>query len=192
MSSGRHCWAGSFEAFIRRPVAHGTPLLPALVLCIASTACSGLRPRCEDSPPENPPASSAACVVVADGRLLTIRHRFGGKLGLPGGTARAGEPARCTAQRETWEETGLTVSAVEEIGTHAPRAPIFRCELIPGQRVRDRTTPPLHALPEVLGVYWIAPEELERASWRSPDQLEWLPAIVRSLAARAPATPHAP
>jgi 8-oxo-dGTP diphosphatase len=144
----------------------------------ATAACALGRPRCE-SPATATHAPSAACVVVVDGRLLAIRHRFGGKLGLPGGTAHTGEAARCTAERETWEETGLAVHATVRVGATTSRGHYYWCEPVASVRPHDRPNPPLHSLPEVLGIHWLKPDTLSSDDWRFPAELGWLPALVR-------------
>jgi 8-oxo-dGTP diphosphatase len=150
------------------------------LLTLSGAGCTMLRPACE-TPANAEPVRSAACVVVADGRLLVIRHRFGGLLGLPGGTAHRGEAGTCTAERETWEETGYAVRAVERIGPRNAVSPVFRCELLKEPQGTDPPSRPLRALPEVLGIYWLEPGELDASDWRSPAQLDWLPAVVERL-----------
>lgn len=169
--------------------ARGVRLTATLGVGLALSGCASLRPDCLQPAVESDAAvTSAACVVVVDGQLLTIRHRFGGRLGLPGGTARAGEPARCVAERETWEETGLLVRAIEPVGPRSATSPVFQCELVADEAPPGHTTPPWHALPEVLGVYWLEPEALTPDDWRSPGQLAWLPGVVAEIAADARTT----
>jgi len=152
-----------------------------LLLAFSATngACALNRPRCAATTPaiEVP---SAACIVVVDGRLLAIRHRFGGRLGLPGGGAHTGEPARCTAERETWEETGIAVRALVPVGPTKSRGRYYWCEPLTPVAPRDRPNPPLHSLPEVLGIHWLAPGMLSADDWRFPAELAWLPELVRS------------
>ena len=54
--------------------------------------------------------ANAGCLILHEDKVLLITHRWGGKLGVPGGTREADELAQCTAHRETLEETGLAVT----------------------------------------------------------------------------------
>jgi len=82
---------------------------------------------------------------------------------------------------------GLLCRVTGMIGPRNPHSPIFTCALLSGQEIRDRTVPPLHALPEVLGIYWMDPDDLRRSDWRFPNDLEWLPDAVKAIASRSTA-----
>lgn len=141
------------------------------------------RPSCLTAPDiDQSLTGSAACVVLHNGDLLAIRHRFGGKLGLPGGGAHPGESAACTAQRETWEETGLEVRTVRRLVNLGPAAHIFECEPLEEPDVTAHV-PPLHALPEVIGIHWIDPATIDAEDWRFPAQLPELQAAIAALTA---------
>ena len=53
---------------------------------------------------------SAGCLTVDNGELLLVKI-MGGTYGPPGGSTKSNESAQCAAERETWEETGVQVSA---------------------------------------------------------------------------------
>jgi 8-oxo-dGTP pyrophosphatase MutT (NUDIX family) len=132
-----------------------------MMLC---SGCSLLRPDCDaQSQLETVAASGAACVVIVEERLLVIRHRPSGRLDLPGGRSKSGESARCTAQRETWEETGLEVRVGEALGG---RANLFRCT--PLQAVSPASDPPLRwwSAVEASAVLWVDPRTVQDAEWR--------------------------
>ncbi|WP_366492917.1 NUDIX hydrolase [Alcanivorax sp.] len=50
--------------------------------------------------------ANAGCLIIQNDKVLLLSHRWGDKLGVPGGTLEDGELAQCTAWRETREETG--------------------------------------------------------------------------------------
>lgn len=128
------------------------------------SGCSLLRPDCDQQLQLQPVASSgAACVVMVEERLLVIRHRPSGRLDLPGGRSKAGESARCTAQRETWEETGLEVRVGEALGG---RTDLFRC--VPLQAIATTSDPPLRwwSVVEASAVLWVDPRTVQDADWR--------------------------
>src|SRR3712207_3685958 len=64
-------------------------------------------------------AAIAAAIIVNDGRVLLVRRRVAeGELSwqFPSGAVEAGEAPEDAAVREAFEETTLTVRAVERIG----------------------------------------------------------------------------
>ena len=54
--------------------------------------------------------AGALCVVRADNQIVLVDELITGHLSLPGGTVVAGESPAVAAQRETWEEAGLSVT----------------------------------------------------------------------------------
>lgn len=139
-------------------------ILSGLGLLLLCSGCSLLRPACDAQARLEPAASGgAACVVIVDQRLLVIRHRPTGRLDLPGGRSKSGESARCTAQRETWEETGLEVRVGEALGG---RRDLFRCT--PLQAVSPASDPPLRwwSAVEASAVLWVDPRSVQDSQWR--------------------------
>uniref|UniRef100_A0A7S2NMK4 Nudix hydrolase domain-containing protein n=1 Tax=Zooxanthella nutricula TaxID=1333877 RepID=A0A7S2NMK4_9DINO len=69
----------------------------------------------------------SACVVTRDNKALLVWVPYGSAPGwdLPGGMKHHGESACETAERETCEETGIQVRAVERLASN-----IFRCEVV--------------------------------------------------------------
>ncbi|WP_164711843.1 bifunctional NUDIX hydrolase/phosphatase PAP2 family protein [Vibrio zhugei] len=68
----------------------------------------------------------AVCITKVNNQLLMIREYITGKLSLPGGNIEAGELPGQAAQREMWEETGLVIDVVKQIG-QTPTAYVFDC-----------------------------------------------------------------
>ncbi len=62
--------------------------------------------------PEKIPFVGIGCIVVRDGKLLLVRDRRG-LWSTPGGHLDFGETPKACAARETFEETGVSVSNVE-------------------------------------------------------------------------------
>ncbi|MGF1807502.1 NUDIX hydrolase, partial [Aliivibrio sifiae] len=62
---------------------------------------------------EAPLSRGAVCVVDDGFRIVLIEELVTGKLSLPGGGIDQGETLQQAAERETWEEAGLIVTAKE-------------------------------------------------------------------------------
>jgi 8-oxo-dGTP pyrophosphatase MutT (NUDIX family) len=135
-----------------------------VLLLLLCSGCSLLHPDCDAQAQLQLVATAgAACIVIVEDRLLVIRHRPSGKLDLPGGRSKSGESARCTAQRETWEETGIEVHVGEALDG---RGNLFRCT--PLRPMSPADDPPLHwwSAVEASDVLWVDPRTLQDADWR--------------------------
>lgn len=109
-------------------------------------------------------APSAGCLVMHRGKLLLTEVR-GGKFGPPGGSALEGEVAQCTAERETWEETGIAVKAGELATRFDNGFHLYWCE------PQDSNPVPSISRPmEVTSVDFYDPESFETLNWRFPEQ----------------------
>ncbi|MGD8112147.1 bifunctional NUDIX hydrolase/phosphatase PAP2 family protein [Vibrio sp. TRT 17S01] len=73
-----------------------------------------------------PELKGALCLVKANDKLVMVNEILTGKLSLPGGTIITGEEPELTAQRETWEETGLVVTVKEPLG-YTRNAIVYDC-----------------------------------------------------------------
>lgn len=114
----------------------------------------------------------AATVFVQDDedRVLMIRRSDNGLWALPGGVMEIGETIVQCAERETAEETGYVVRAVDVIGTYSdPKQVIayddgevrqqfaicFRAVLVAGERTTSAESPE---------VSWFTPVELDEVA----------------------------
>jgi 8-oxo-dGTP pyrophosphatase MutT (NUDIX family) len=73
----------------------------------------------EKKQPRGPWSLGAGTVVVDQERVLLVRNRYGvtkGRYLLPAGRVHPGELPDRTAERETWEETGLRVEVTGLLG----------------------------------------------------------------------------
>lgn len=97
--------------------------LAARAWAVADTRqLSELTRRFQDDVGIRTPAVAAdAAVFDAAGRLLLTQRRDGGMWCMPGGAADVGETPSQAAERETWEETGLQVRAVDVVGVYDSR-----------------------------------------------------------------------
>jgi len=120
----------------------------------------------------------AGCFVLrGDGRLLAIRLTYDGrKFDLPGGQTNWREPPRCTAHRETYEESGFEVTPTELLdgNLHGGYFRLYRCVLLK-ERPSKR---PDH---EVSQLAWLSKDEvrdkLRRGLWRFPEAsryVDWM------------------
>jgi 8-oxo-dGTP pyrophosphatase MutT (NUDIX family) len=121
---------------------------------------------------------NAGCLITHAGKLLVIDHRKSGRLGLPGGTALAGEGGQCTAHRETWEETGLPVTVGRFRARLSTDFLVYDCE--PATAVSSAVAPelPSRSLVEVAGLKWVDVDRVQPENWRFPDQLHEVRALM--------------
>ena len=114
--------------------------------------------------------AGALCVVRADNQIVLVDELITGQLSLPGGTVVSGEPPAIAAQRETWEEAGLSVTVGDVLG-YTDSAVVFDC-------VSDSEVISYQARNELGGFelpIWFAPHygvEVSRAMLLPPIELE--------------------
>lgn len=98
------------------------------LICTVLPACAATTEDCGQLP-DDQTIGNAGCMIVQDGKLLMIQQRISGLWALPGGTAEPGERAVCTAQRETYEETGFRVQVRHKIREFGNGFQLYSCEL---------------------------------------------------------------
>jgi len=106
----------------------------------------------------------AGCFITHNGRLLAERLTYdGSKYDIPGGQTNWREPARCTAYRETYEETGYLAAPRELLAVVRNGFHIYRCELLRGDPVKGHDH-------EISWVGWLDAGEihsrLSQRAWR--------------------------
>ena len=153
---------------------------PSAVFAILAllTACGQTPPPCSDKGPVTS-APSAGCLVWGPRGALLVRGWSSG-WALPGGSVADTESARCGAEREIFEETGMTATAGDLVKVFDNGFHLYWCE------VSASAQPKIHRPLEVREVAWWQPEAVSAQAWRYPDQ----GAMIRDLvtARRLPAT----
>lgn len=142
---------------------HRKIFLYLAVLVLAS--CGSNPPECNYEG-ENSVQANAGCLIIEEGKILITEGIFGA-FQLPAGTMSGGEPAQCTAERETWEETGLTVRANNLFKKFENGFMLFDCDVI-GNQAKDGSDRPLGL--EVKNVHWLGSKDFAGKKWRYPDQ----------------------
>ena len=94
-----------------------------LTLFVTHSLSTPIQPRAEAALATGP----AGCAVQVGERVLMVRDIWSRRWGLPGGGYDLGETARQTAERETYEETGLRVVAEELLWTSPGNFAVYRC-----------------------------------------------------------------
>ena len=130
------------------------------------------------------PANSG-CMIIAGDRLLIVRDRLSGRLGLPAGRSEPPEAAQCTAHRETWEETGYRVEVGPLLAELPGRFHLYHCRLLDEPDVRDDVPRPPRAMMEIEAIHWRDPHGIPASDWRSPAQLRRILKIFDTLRAGA-------
>ena len=123
--------------------------------------------------------ANAGCLIVRDQQVLLITHRWGGKLGLPGGTQEPEELAQCTAHRETLEETGLAVTVGERLQVMKNGFHLYRCMLAEPLPEEAPLSLPAAARLEVSDIGWYSLADLRRADWRFAYQFDLFLKVAR-------------
>lgn len=92
---------------------------------------------------ENNRKLSASCIVINDDKVLLVKHTYGaakGKYLIPGGFSKDSEMPQQTAQREVFEETGVSVRAEDLIAVRFTLQEVwcvFSSEYLSGQPISD-------------------------------------------------------
>ncbi|CED71706.1 putative membrane-associated phospholipid phosphatase [Aliivibrio wodanis] len=128
-------------------------------------------------------SKGAVCVVDDGFRVVLIEELITGKLSLPGGLIDVGETPQQAAERETWEEAGLVVTAKEQLYKD-DKATFFRCVSDSEIVVFDlQTNDGLFRIPswfsphygiETEAVYLSEPYKITPEQYRYPQQLTLL------------------
>lgn len=133
--------------------------------------------------------ANAGCLILHDDKVLLITHRWGGKLGVPGGTREAGELAQCTAHRETLEETGLAVTVGRRLAVMKNGFHLYRC-YSEGALLSESLPVPTSALAEVKALDWYFLDSLDRHSWRFVYQFDLFQEVAGNAIREEQASPR--
>ncbi|MDA0650862.1 MAG: NUDIX hydrolase [Proteobacteria bacterium] len=143
-------------------------------LCVTAflslMACGEAPPPCSSNATE-PSARSAGCLVPTEGGVLLVKD-WSGEWALPGGSVKKSESARCGAEREVFEETGLTVQARELAAVFDNGFHLYWCTASSPDALH------IHRPFEVREVAWLAPDAVPESSWRYPGQGEMITDLI--------------
>ena len=114
---------------------------------------------------------SAGCLAVDNGEVLLVKI-MGGTYGPPGGSVDSNESAQCGAERETWEETGVQVSAGDLAVKFDNGFHLYWCEVVSGRQIE--ISRPI----EIQYADWYAPELFQQLKWRYENQAEIIKALM--------------
>jgi 8-oxo-dGTP pyrophosphatase MutT (NUDIX family) len=179
------------SAWSRRAAISLARMLPIVLLPVLALAPppAGGAPPCRLQPGiDDQHAGNAGCLVRVGDRMLVLRHRWGGYLGLPGGRSDPGETARCTAHRETWEETGLDVEVGQLLMGFVNGFSVFACRTAEPLPADAELELPDHATNEVRALMLSNPDDISAEDWRFPSQ--WGP--IRAIFLLVPDSAAAP
>lgn len=64
-----------------------------------------------------PVTTGVRCIIVADGKILLVRHTYGhSQWTVPGGGVKTSEAVEAAVRREVQEEAGVSLGAVTKVG----------------------------------------------------------------------------
>lgn len=101
---------------------------------------------------------------MADHRGALLVQDWAGDWALPGGGVKPGESASCGAEREVFEETGISVTATQLATVFDNGFHLYWCYAEPN------AAPRIHRPLEVRKVAWREPAGVADAQWRYPGQ----------------------
>lgn len=129
------------------------------------------RPDCPQSLSTNP-AISAGCLVIEKHQLL-VAQTHSGVVSIPGGSGNNDEASHCTAHRETWEETGLSVEPTHLVRVFDNGFHLYRCRWH-GEQLE--TSAPF--VLEIDKAFWVKAKDFDQYRWRFPAQAQWLQQLL--------------
>jgi len=141
-------------------------------------------PNCQVDPKYVSAAKgNAGCFVVFEGKMLLVRGKKNGKLTMPAGRWEKGETAQCTAHRETWEESGVSVRVHELLKKFKNEFHLFRCTVLEPEKLKGKTTLPISKdwMHEITEIRLQSPLELKKKQWRYPKQLKLIKKLFKKL-----------
>lgn len=128
-----------------------------------------------------PNIKGALCYIQADDQVVFVDELLTKRLSLPGGTIEDNESPKVTAKRETWEETGIIVSVLEEL-VQTETAVVYHCQPDSGVvAFSAQNAKGYHVLPgwyapsyglEVSQVYLANPNYISKKEYRYPEQFK--------------------
>ena len=143
--------------------------LSILILYAMVMGCGDKPPPCS-SEGAGRTAPSAGCLVLKNYAVLLVQGWLG-DWALPGGSVKSGESALCGAEREVFEETGISVRATQLATVFDNGFHLYWC------RAEANVAPRIHRPLEVRKVAWQQLDGLEDEQWRYPGQ----GALIRDL-----------
>lgn len=132
--------------------------------------CGETAPPCQNAA-QSPVAPSAGCLIITDRGVLLVRD-WTGSVALPGGSVQLGESAKCGAEREVFEETGLVAVASDTARRFENGFQLFWCE------VAAPAEPTIHRPLEIRQIIWWQPHEARFIEWRYPRQGDQIKTLI--------------
>ncbi len=112
---------------------------------------------------------------MIENHQLLVAQTYAGVVSIPGGSGSDKEASHCTAHRETWEETGLSVKPTKLVRVFDNGFHLYRCRW---QGPQSETSPPF--VLEIEKAFWITAEQFDQFRWRFPEQAQWLKQLLES------------
>lgn len=145
-------------------------VLIALLFLLVS--CADRHPDC-DQLAMDLSVGNAGCMVLRGTSLLMVQQQLGSAWAMPGGTAESGERAVCTALRETYEETGFHVKAIEKIARFPNGFHLYLCTPL------DMNSSGVVDNLEIRQAAWFDAEARQALKWRFEEQKNTIEQLIQ-------------
>ncbi|WP_281648049.1 NUDIX hydrolase [Parendozoicomonas sp. Alg238-R29] len=149
-------------------------ILPLLTLVVALAGCQKTPQKPCPYAKDKEAGANAGCLLTQGDDVLIITMRLTGKQSIPGGTSEVRESPRCTAYRETLEETGIEVSVHELLQEFSNGFHVYRCT-----QTDTSQEPVPQDWKEVSDVSWRSWLSLNEDNWRYPERFEHTRNMIR-------------
>lgn len=161
-------------------------VLSLFLTCCLLSGCTHDKAQIAEQnlPPDPLPQfhGNAGCIVKKDNLLLAILHGKTKKWDIPAGKPDHGELAHQTAERETFEETGLKVKAKRLIYIDPEPFYIYECKLVDENLDISKPLPvPASTQGEIDQARFIDVDQLNQKNTRYPDFLDTFLGLFKKL-----------
>jgi len=120
---------------------------------------------------------NAGCLIKKGDSVLLVKDFDSGRWGAPGGKPEAGETPQETAERETYEETGLKVQAQRLLETFEGCFYLYECRVLNPEVFKESIQVPESERHKIEEIQFIEISEICQEIFRFPGILDRIKAL---------------